>query len=107
MPLFDLLGLLEPLSIGVALVILGLLSRRLGKATQGKPRYLGFFVGAALLFVSTAARLGNLIFNWAAPDEIPHSVAWTLLYSGLPAIGITIGLIAAWRYWSWLLAERS
>jgi hypothetical protein len=107
MSLFDLLSLFEPLSMAVALVVLGLLSRRLGKASQGKPRHLGFFLGAALLMGSAAARLANLVFHWAAPDEIASSLGWTLVYSGLPALGITIGLMAAWRYWSWLLAERS
>ena len=30
-----------------------------------------------------------------------------LNYLGLPAIAVTMGVISAWRYWSWLLAERN
>ncbi len=107
MSLIDLFGLFEPLSLAVALIVLGLLSRRLGKASRVSPRYSGFFVGAGCLSVSAAARFANLIFDWVKPEQIPHSLAWTLLYTGLPALGLTIGLIAAWRYWSWLLAERN
>jgi hypothetical protein len=107
MSLFDLLGLFEPLSVAVALAVLGLLSRRLGKASRISPRYMGFFVGAGLLALSAAARFANLLFGWVAPEKIPFSLVWTVMYTGLPALGLTIGLIAAWRYWSWLLAERS
>jgi hypothetical protein len=107
MSLFDLLGLVEPLSLAVALVVLGLLSRRLGKASHIRPRYTGFFVGAGLLVFSAAARFANLLFGWIKPEQIPSSLVWTVLYTGVPALGLTVGLIAAWRYWSWLLAERS
>jgi hypothetical protein len=92
--------------VALALVVLGLLSRRLGKATRTTRHYIGFFFAAELLFVSAAAQLANLLFQFASVDDLATSFFWVFLYSGLPAIGVTIGLFFAWHYWSWLLAER-
>ena len=98
-----LLGLLGPISILITLIVLGLLSRRLGQQTAARPRYLGFFIGAVLIGISIAAQLLDLIFHF------PHSdpdFLWIILVDLLPAIAITLGVMFAWRYWSWLLAER-
>ena len=98
-----LLGLLAPISIMVALIVVGLISRRLGVQTNAKPFYLGFFAAAILVFISIAAQFLDLILHF------PHSdpdVLWIIVDDGLPAIAVTIGVIFAWRYWSWLLAER-
>jgi len=98
-----LLGLLEPLSIMIALVVVGLLSKRLGEQTKAKPAYLGFFAAAILVLISFAAQLLDLIFHF------PHSDAdlfWIIINYGLPAVAVTMGVLFSWRYWSWLLAER-
>jgi hypothetical protein len=100
---FELFGVL---GIGLVLCLLGLLSRRLGSATRAAPHYVLFFIAAALLFISAAARLINVVYRLIAIDQVPTSFAWVLLYAGLPALGITLGVIGAWHYWSWLLAER-
>ena len=99
--LFASMGLL---SIAVALVVLGLLSRRLGQVTRAPRYYLGFWLSAALLLVSLGYRLLNL-FQSHIP--LPDDAGAVILYIGLPAFALTISLIIAWRYWSWLLAERS
>ena len=98
-----LLGLLGPLSIAIALIILGALSRRLGAQTHARPSYLGFLIAAAMMLVSTGAQfLDQLLdFPHAANDAL-----WILLEDGIPALAVTIGVVFAWRYWSWLLAER-
>jgi hypothetical protein len=99
-----LLNALAPLGIAAALVVLGLLSKRMNDNTgSAKPYYRWFYVAAALLVISAAARLvGDL-----GGETEPHTrIEWVLLYDGLPALGITLGLYVAWRYWSWLLAER-
>jgi hypothetical protein len=98
-----LLGLLGPLSILCVLIVMGLLSRRLGEQTKAKPYYLGFFAAALLVALSIVAQFLDLLLHF------PHAEAdllWIVINSGLPAIGVTIGVIFAWRYWSWLLAER-
>jgi hypothetical protein len=103
MDIAALLGLLGPLSIAITLIILGLISRRLGEQGNAKPFYLGFFGGAARLAISIAAQLLDLLLNFPHSD---NDVLWVILENGLPALAITLGVIFAWRYWSWLLAER-
>jgi hypothetical protein len=98
-------------AIGVALVVMALLSKKLGSATQTPPYYVGFYVSALLVLGGVVVRL--LDFIWAQADVLalregrPDAVLRVLLYNGLPAFGVTIGVIVAWRYWSWLLAERN
>lgn len=96
------LGVVGPLSICVLLVVLGLLSRRLGRGTHASPYYVGFFVAAALVAISAVAR-GVHVFSAV---EVNDSMAWVVVYNGFPALGVTLGVVIAWRYWSWLLAER-
>lgn len=102
----DWLGLLGPLSIMVMLVILGLICRRFGQATGAAPYYLGLFVGAFLVGVGLFARTANLLLDGNATAAPQLETTWALLHDGLPALGLTISLVVAWRYWSWLLAER-
>jgi hypothetical protein len=97
--------------MSTALVVLGQLSKRLGSATQTPPYYVGFYVSALLVIGGVVVRL--LDFISAQGDVLtlqetrPDVLLRVLLYNGLPALGITIGVIVAWRYWSWLLAERN
>jgi hypothetical protein len=96
-----LLALLEPISIGITLIVLGLLSRRLGEQTQAKPYYLGFYAAALLIGVSAAAQLLDTLIHFSHDTPL-----WVIVSDVLPAIAVTIGVVFAWRYWSWLLAER-
>ena len=99
----ELLGLMGPISIMVALIVVGLLSRQLGEQTNAKRFYLGFFAAAILIFISIAAQFLDLILHFPHNDTL---LLWIFVDDGLPAIAVTIGVIFAWRYWSWLLAER-
>ncbi len=90
-------------SIAITLVVLGLLSKRLGKVTRAPRYYRGFFLAAVLLGVSLVIRLVNLLQSHIPSADDPTAI---ILYVGLPAFALTISLIIAWRYWSWLLAER-
>ncbi len=100
------LGLIAPLSLMVMLVVLGLLCRRFGQATGAAPYYLGLFIGAFLIGVSLFVRVANLLLGFSEALAQQQAPAWALLYDGLPALGLTLALVAAWRYWSWLLADR-
>ncbi len=106
MTFLNLFGALGMMGIGIALVILARLSKRLGKATRSKPYYIGFYVGAIFLFSVAVLQSLNAIFNFAPPDLLAAEPVWAVVYHGFPALGITLGLYFAWRYWSWLLAER-
>jgi uncharacterized membrane protein len=102
--LFSTLGIA---SISVALLVLGALSRRMGKMTRTRAYYVGFYVAAVLVAVGVIARLVNSGYRVAPLTDLHHNIMWILLYNGSPAVGVTLGVFIAWRYWSWLLAERS
>ena len=101
-----LFALVGPISIAVALLVMGLLSRRLGSVMRTPRYYIGFFVAAALMFVSIVARLLNVGHGNDFADSLGQNPVSVILYVALPSIAITLGLVVAWRYWSWLLAER-
>jgi hypothetical protein len=102
-----LFGLIGPISIALALLVMGLLSKRLGSVTRAPRYYYGFYVATLLMGVSILARMLNAGRGPEFVSELNGETAWVLLYNGLPALAITLGLFVAWRYWSWLLAERN
>jgi len=102
--LFGLLGLS---SISVALVVMGMLSKRLGSVTRAPRYYLGFYVASLMIAVSVLARLINVGRGVDVVADLNQDVGWVLFYNGLPALAISLALFVAWRYWSWLLAERN
>jgi hypothetical protein len=99
-------GLFGMISICVALLVLGQLSYRLGRVTRAESYYIGFYVAAGFIGLGVIARIVNLGDRLASISELHQNVRWALLYNGAPAVGATIGVIVAWRYWSWLLTER-
>lgn len=100
------LEIIAQVSIMLAILVLTRLSFRLGGATKGKQRHVGFYIAAAIMFISIVARVLNWLFEITEINEIQDSLLWVLLYNGLPALSITLALVFAWHYWSWLLAER-
>ncbi len=102
-----LLGLLGPLSICITFVLLGLLSRRLGRVTRTRPFYIGFYIAALLVGFSALARVLHLGLDAELIVRLHAEELLVLAYSGLMALGVTIAAFVAWRYWSWLLSERS
>jgi hypothetical protein len=98
-----LFGLLGSVAILITLIVIGLLSYRLGQMTHAKPYYVGFFAAGLLMLISIAAGILDAVFHLAPLDP---DWLWLILDDGLPALAVTIGVIFAWRYWSWLLAER-
>lgn len=102
----EVLGALGFASVGVLLAVLGLLSRRLGSATQTPPHYRWFFVAAVFVGLGVVARLAYIGRRPPELNLMHPEVLWAVVYNGLPALGVTLGLTVAWRYWSWLLAER-
>lgn len=90
-------------AIAILLVVLGLLSRRLGRVTRSKGYYGVFFIATVLLLMGAGGRIWVFIYP---DDTIYDSILWIIIYTGAPALGLTLGVIVAWHYWSWLLAER-
>jgi hypothetical protein len=102
-----LIGLMGPLSVAILFGLMGRLSKKLGTVTQAAPYYHLFYIASALTIMSLGARLWNIIRGVRIDLSVDDHILWVLLYNGLPALGVTLGIVAAWRYWSWLLAERS
>jgi hypothetical protein len=106
----SLLGALGTLSILIIIYILAKLSERFGAVIKMRPRYRYYYLALIFLFIGWLAQLLVL-----ATDLTPTNVqswlnsSWFLLLAYyLPlTIGVTIGLVITWRYWSWLVAERN
>jgi hypothetical protein len=101
-----LFALVGPIAIAVAMTVMGLLSRRLGSVMRTPRYYLIFFLAAGLMITSVVARLLNIGRGDEIARLLGQDAVSVMLYIGLPSIAITLALAAAWRYWSWLLAER-
>ncbi len=93
----SLLGAVGPAAITVTLVVIGLLSQRLGAVTRMPPHYRWCYVAAGLVGLSM---LGHLVSVGYEDDLL------ALLTNLFFALGVTLGLVVAWRYWSWLFGER-
>ena len=101
--LFALLSLFGPLAIMLALVILALLSQRLGAVTKRPPLYRWLYASVVLVGLSLIVRLLNL----NTPETLGDDYSTLMLYDILLALGLGLAVLVAWRYWSWLLSEPS
>lgn len=99
-------GLLAFITIGILLVVLAQLSRRLGRVTKARSYYIANYLAAALVWAGALARLYFITRGQAYLDALESKMVYILLCDGLPMLGILIGVIVTWYYWSWLLAER-
>lgn len=101
------LGLIAYLAMGVALLVLAQLSKRLGSVTHARPYYRGYYIAVVLIWVGMFIRLFFITRGQSFLQAANVKLVYTLISDGSPAIGITIALIVTWHYWSWLLAERN
>lgn len=101
-----LVGLVGYVAMGVALIVLAQLSKRLGDVTHARPYYRAYYLAVALIWGGMVIRLLFITRGQSFLDASNIKLGYTLVSDGLPAVGITIGLIVTWHYWSWLLAER-
>ncbi len=98
------LGLLLWVAMVVTLVVLARLSQRLGDVTHAGHYYHWYYVAAACM---AAAILIQVIQQQTPLALSPNlTILGIILHDGFQALGLTIGLIVTWYYWSWLLAER-
>lgn len=101
--LFSMVG---GISVGVMMIVLARLSQRLGNVTYARAHHIWLYVSAVLMWLGVFVQAIALVRGMEGGLELQQDILWVLLIKGLPAIGITIALIVAWYYWSWLLAER-
>lgn len=101
-------GSLGLLSLILATWILAQLSKRLGEVTKMPHYYRGFYVSVACLSVAVVAhflRMSVFLAEELGPPMFHSDVFYLCTYYIPLAVGMTLDLAIAWRYWSWLLRE--
>ena len=102
----SLFGTFGTLSVIYLLYILLKLSQRLGSVEKMAPTYKYYYI--AIIFVAVGYITSLLVV--LAPQSFAGWLAspWVLILGYyLPmSIGVTVGLVVTWRYWSWLLTNR-
>jgi hypothetical protein len=96
-PLLLIGGVLGPAGLTVALFMLGRFTRRMVQLNRQPPHHRAYYLAALGMGVASLLRLLP-----ASPD-----ITLTLLYPVAVAASMTMGAVASWRSWSWLLAERA
>ena len=104
------LGSVGLASLVYALLVLAPFGRKLGAVTKMKPYYRGYYIAASLVSVALVIRIVRASVFWAPHDSIPSllnsSLFYLILYHLPLALGLVLGLLITWYYWSWLLKER-
>jgi hypothetical protein len=104
------LGSMGLVSLLYALMILSRFGRKLGAVTKMRPFYKGYYAAAGCLGLALIVRLVRATVFWAPEAAIPPILSSPLFYLvlyHLPlAIGLCLGLVITWHYWSWLLKEQ-
>jgi hypothetical protein len=89
-------------------LIMARLSQKLGAVTKMPGYYRGFYVSAVFLLVSLIAyflKTSVLLASEQAPALLNNDLFYLLTYYLPFAIGTSISLAIAFRYWDWLLKE--
>lgn len=106
MAITAILSLVGNFAVGIVMIILARLSQRLGHVTHARSHFVWFYGAAVLVWLGGLAQIFLLRQGMSGGLQLQQDILWVLLIKGLPALGVTIGLVVAWHYWSWLLAER-
>lgn len=106
--LASLLYIAGPLSVGLLVVLLAILGRRLGEALELPPYYRLYYVSLAFFLVPLP--VGWIILftgAWGMPDPTPNaSIALRLAVASVPmTIAATFAVYATARYWGWIWGE--
>lgn len=103
------LGTLGTLAVIYLFYMLAKLSERLGSVERMAPLYRYYYVAACLVAVGLVTQV-VIAGASATPNSSPNWLfaAWfVLLMYYLPlTVGVTIGLVVSWRYWSWLIVHQ-
>ena len=101
-----LLSTAAPLALMIALWVLAQISRRFGEVTHRPPLYRGFYVAMVLMSLPLVVRLLALGLTESDLDTLGGNAVEALAHDGPLAVGITIAVVVAWRYWGWLVYAR-
>jgi hypothetical protein len=102
------LYVIGPLSVGVLLVLLSVLGKRLGEALE-LPRYYRLYYVSLLFFLLPLPIAWLLLLTraWGLPDPAPDTgMIIMIAVASIPlSIGITFALFATAKYWGWIWGE--
>jgi hypothetical protein len=107
------LTLLSPVgtvSIMFLFFFLARLSEKLGAVTRMSAHYRWFWVGIGFLGIALISQLLRITVSLTGQTSyllLNDPLFYLVTYHVPMAIGVTIGLIVTWRYWSWLLTEQN
>lgn len=104
--MISILGLAGYFSLAIWMFLLGNLSARLGHVTNARPYFWGLYVAAVLMAFSVVMRLYFITRLSDSLEAENQFLLYTLLTNGVAVISVTLALVVAWFYWSWLFAER-
>jgi hypothetical protein len=100
---FTLLSTAAPLALIILLWVMAQISRRFGEVTHRPPLYRGFYVAMILMLFPLVVRLLAIGLAEEARDDLGGNSVEALSHDLPLALGITLGVIIAWRYWGWLV----
>ena len=101
--ILTLLSVAAPLALIISLWVMAQISRRFGEVTHRPPLYRGFYVALVMLVLPLLTRLLAI----GQTGYTDRRRLFEALFHDLPlALGITLAVIIAWRYWGWLVYAR-
>ncbi len=106
---FLVLGILGTLSLMVLFYVLAKLSERFGAVIKMAPIFRYYYLGVIFLAIGSITHFIVAALLTSGNSPVWLVAPWFLLLAyHLPlAIGLTIGLVITWRYWSWLVTEHN
>ncbi len=97
---------IAPLSIAALLIVLGVLSRRLGQALEMRRYYFLYFTGASLFLIPAIAGLIlNLILSGGGTGDSSLLAIKAFLIFLPQALGLGLAAFATSKYWRWIWKE--
>ena len=104
------LGTAGPGAVALMFVILARLTQKWEAVTRTRSYYRLFYASAILVIAASLTRLvrAGSLNSTLEPEFLLHPRSWFYLcfYHVPMVLGITIGLIVAWRNWGWLLGRQ-
>ena len=103
---FSFLSVLEPIAVTLLLLVLALLSKRLGAVTHRSRVYRWLYVAAFLASFSAVTRIWSLTLSEDDFVAISGNVMALVFYALPLALSVSIGVLVSWRYWGWLIYTK-
>lgn len=97
-----------PLSVGIMLLLLMVLSRRLGHALEIAPYYRLYMVSVAFLFLAILIVSILQLAGASEPSQSqPQATLIIKVFATLMpmAVSVTLALVATVKYWHWVWGE--